>query len=78
MEAKSHVELAEGPIIGIDDIISYNKQTYELKLTQSAFERICQLDVPTTGKSFLVSLTRALYTGAHSGHQYPPNHLTVL
>ena len=44
MEAQSQVELADSPIIGIDDIVSYNEQTYELKVTQSAFEQIFQLD----------------------------------
>lgn len=65
MEAQSHVELAEGPMIGIDDIVSYNMQTYELKVTQSAFECIFQLDVPTTGKTFLVCVDKSpVYWGA--------------
>jgi hypothetical protein len=65
MEALSHVELADKSIIGIDDIITYNKQTHELKLTQSAFERISQLEVPTNGKSFLVCVDKnPIYWGA--------------
>ncbi len=65
MEAQSHVELADAPIIGIDDIVSYNEQTHELKVTQSAFERIFQLDVPTTGKTFLVCVDKSpVYWGA--------------
>jgi hypothetical protein len=61
MEALSHVELADQPIIGINDIITYNEQTHELKLTQSAFKRISQLEVPTSGKSFLVCVDKNPY-----------------
>jgi len=65
MEALSHVELADQPIIGINDIIKYNEQTHELKLTQSAFERLSQLEVPTSGKSFLVCIDKnPVYWGA--------------
>jgi len=65
MEILSHVELADQPIIGINDIITYNEQTHELKLTQSAFERISQLEVPTSGKSFLVCVDKnPVYWGA--------------
>jgi hypothetical protein len=65
MEALSHVVIAEQPIISIEDIIRYNAQTHELKLTSSAFERISQLDVPVRGKSFLVCVDKKLiYWGA--------------
>ena len=65
MEALSHVELADQSIIGINEIITYNAQTHELKLTQSAFERISQLEVPTSGRSFLVCVDKnPVYWGA--------------
>jgi hypothetical protein len=65
MEALSHVELADQPIISIKDVITYNAQTHELKLTASAFERISQLDVPVRGKSFVVCVDRQpIYSGA--------------
>jgi hypothetical protein len=65
MQAQSHVELAGSPIVGIDDIVSYNEQTHELKVTQSAYERIFQLDVPTTGKTFFVCVDKSpVYWGA--------------
>ena len=65
MEMQSHVALAEQPLIGMDDIISYNTQTHELKLTAAAFERLCQLDVPTVGTSFLVCVNKSpVYWGA--------------
>lgn len=65
MEALSHVDIAEQPIISMNDIITYNAQTYELKLTTSAFERISQLEVPVRGKSFVVCVDREpIYWGA--------------
>jgi hypothetical protein len=65
MEALNHVEIAEQPIISTKDIITYNAQTHELKLTSSAFERISQLDVPVRGKSFMVCVDKKLiYWGA--------------
>jgi len=65
MEALSHVDIAERPIIAISDIITYDAQEHELRLTASAFERISQLDVPTRGKSFIVCIDKApIYWGA--------------
>jgi hypothetical protein len=65
MPALSDVDTAEPPIISMKDIITYNAQTHELKLTTSAFERIYQLDVPVRGKSFVVCVDRKpIYWGA--------------
>jgi hypothetical protein len=65
MEALSHVEIANQPIISMKDIITYNAQTHEIKLTASAYERISQLDVPVRGKSFMVCVDKKLiYWGA--------------
>jgi hypothetical protein len=65
MEALSHVDIAERPIITLSDIITYDAQEHELRLTASAFERISQLDVPTGGKSFIVCVDeRPIYWGA--------------
>ena len=65
MGALSHVDIAEQPVIPMKDIITYNAQTHEIKLTESAFERISQLSVPVEGKSFLVCVDKApLYWGA--------------
>jgi hypothetical protein len=65
MEALSHVDIAERPIITISDIIMYDAQEHELRLTASAFESISQLDVPTGGKSFIVCVDNApIYWGA--------------
>ena len=65
MEALSHIEATTVPIISVQDIITYNAQTHEMKLTAAAFERICRLDVPVEGKSFLVCVDkRPIYRGA--------------
>jgi hypothetical protein len=65
MEMLSHVDIADQPIISIQDIVTYNAQTHEIKLTDEAFERISQLEVPVRGKSFLVCVDKApVYRGA--------------
>ena len=65
MEALSHIKLADQPIISVEDVITYNAQTHEIKLTDEAFERISQLDVSTGGKSFIVCVDKApIYWGA--------------
>jgi hypothetical protein len=65
MEALSHVEIADEPVISSDDIISYNKETHEIELTANAYERVQALKVPTSGKSFVVCVDKGLiYWGA--------------
>jgi hypothetical protein len=64
MSALSHVVIENQPIIGTADIINYNAQTPELKLTQEAFKRVSQLDVPVRGKSFMVCVdNQPIYFG---------------
>jgi hypothetical protein len=65
MEMLSHVDIADQPIITIQDIITYNTQTHEVKMTDQAFDRISQLEVPVRGKSFLVCVNKSpVYWGA--------------
>ena len=65
MPALSHVDITDQPVIGMSDIITYNTQTHKIKLTENAFERISQLDVPVRGKSFLVCVDKVpIYWGA--------------
>jgi hypothetical protein len=65
MEMLSHVDIADQPIVSIQDIITYNAQTHQIELTDEAFERISQLEVPVRGKSFLVCVNKApIYWGA--------------
>ena len=65
MPALSHIDITEKPLIGINDVITYNAQTHEMKLTAGAFERISSLEVPVTGKSFVVCVDgKPIYYGA--------------
>jgi hypothetical protein len=65
MPALSHVDIAEQPIIAVNDIIAYNSKTHEITLTANAFDRISSLEVPVRGKSFVVCVDRKLiYWGA--------------
>lgn len=65
MEALSHITLADEPIFSSGDVITYNSQTHEIKLTAAAFERLLQLEVPVQGKSFLVCVGKQpIYWGA--------------
>jgi hypothetical protein len=65
MGTLSHVDIADQPIISTKDVVTYNAQTHELKLTPNAFERISQLDVPVRGKSFMVCVDKQpIYWGA--------------
>jgi hypothetical protein len=65
MEMLSHVDIADQPVISIQDVVTYNALTHEIDLTGEAFERIAELEVPVSGKSFLVCVDKApLYWGA--------------
>jgi hypothetical protein len=65
MPALSHVDIAEQPVIAMNDIIAYNAKTHEITLTANAFDRISSLEVPVRGKSFVVCVDRKLiYWGA--------------
>jgi hypothetical protein len=65
MEALSHIEIADQPVISQDDIVTYNEQTHELRLTAEAYGRVCNLEVPVRGKSFVVCVDKGpVYWGA--------------
>jgi len=47
------------------DIIVYNQQTHDIKLSDAAFERVFELNVPTRGTSFVVCVDKQpVYWGA--------------
>ena len=58
MEALSHVDIADQPVIGLDDIVSYNSTNHEITLTENGMKNITGLQVPTSGKSFLVCVSK--------------------
>ena len=65
MPALSHIDIAEQPVIAMNDIIAYNAKTHEITLTANAFDRIYSLEVPVRGKSFVVCIDRKpIYWGA--------------
>lgn len=65
MEALSHVDLAEQPVLAMQDIIAYYGRTHEISLTTDAFNRISNLEVPVSGRSFMVCVDRQpVYWGA--------------
>jgi hypothetical protein len=65
MEKLSHVEIADEPVIAAKDIIAYNRETHEITLTAKAYERVMSLQVPTSGKSFVVCVDKGpIYWGA--------------
>lgn len=60
-----NLELGDRPIVSIDDIVAYSKDTHEIELTPLAYERIKSLKVPTTGIPFVVCVDRQpVYGGA--------------
>ena len=65
LEPLNKVTLSDQPLISMKDIVSYNRQTFELKLKADAYERVRQMAVPTTGKSFVVCVDKKpVYGGA--------------
>ena len=65
MEPLSHVKIADEPIIGLNDIITYNSATHEIVLTDEAFQRIAALRPSVYGQSFVVCVDRnPIYWGA--------------
>jgi hypothetical protein len=65
MPILSHVDIADEPIISINDIVSYARDTHEIELTVKAYERVIGLQVPTSGKSFVVCINKSpIYWGA--------------
>ncbi|MCJ7606017.1 MAG: hypothetical protein MUO19_08315 [Dehalococcoidales bacterium] len=65
MSVLSHVDIADTPVIGPDDIVAYYWYTHEIVLTPQAFARITDIKVPMAGKSFVVCVDRrTVYWGA--------------
>ena len=65
MAALSHIEIAESPVIGTGDIVAYNGGTHEITLKEDAFNHISSLEVPVSGRSFVVCVDKKpIYWGA--------------
>lgn len=65
MEVLGRVTLTDRPVISSVDIITYNAQTHEIRLTDRAFARICALEVSVQGRTFMVCVDKqSIYWGA--------------
>ena len=59
------LELEDTPILSVDDIVTYSRETHEIELAASAYERMRQLEVPVDGIPFVVCVDRdPIYMGA--------------
>ena len=65
MPIVSHLDLADGPLVSLKDIVSYSRETHEIELTAQAYQGLLELEVPTNGKVFVVCVDRQpVYWGA--------------
>ncbi|MCD4737911.1 MAG: DUF4830 domain-containing protein [Anaerolineae bacterium] len=61
----NNFELSDQPIISLDDIVTYSKNTHEIELAPAACERIRSLEVPVRGVPFVACVDRQpIYGGA--------------
>ena len=61
----SKVELNKSPIIWVEDIISYKKESHEIKVTESAYQRINKMNLSVYGTVFVVCVGKIpIYWGA--------------
>ena len=58
MEALNHIEVAATPIIGPDDIQSYDWDAHHIRVTTETFERLINLAVPSEGRTFVACVDR--------------------
>ena len=59
------LDLEQEPVLSINDIIVYYWETHTIELTDSAYERMAELEVPVDGTIFVVCLGREpIYAGA--------------
>lgn len=59
------IPLEDLPVITMNDIISYEKETHKIELTLSAYDRLIQMGVPVNGRPFVVCLDgKPVYAGA--------------
>ena len=65
MAALSHVDIAATPVFSLKDIVAYHWDSQSIELTADAYERVMRLEVPTSGRSFVVCVDKTpVYWGA--------------
>lgn len=63
--ALNDISLSSQPVIGLEDILSYNSEVHQIQLTARAFERVVNLQVPMSGQPFVVCVDKKpVYAGA--------------
>lgn len=61
----SYIEPAETPVVSVDDIIVYDRDSHSIVLKENAKNQLENLEIPVSGKSFLVCVDRQpKYAGA--------------
>ncbi len=65
MEALSHVDLNDEPLISAADITTYDWAKHEIWLSETGKAKLARFEVPISGKSFMICVDKApLYWGA--------------
>jgi hypothetical protein len=65
LASQCHLEREGEPVITIDDVVSYEKATHTIILTNAGYERLQRLQVPTSGLSFALYVdNEPIYSGA--------------
>lgn len=61
----SRLELAEEPLLTVEDIAWYQRDSHEMKLTAKGVDKVLKLNVPVNGQAFAVCLDQTpVYAGA--------------
>jgi len=74
---QSDLKITETSVFASRDIISYNRDTHEIKLTAKAVKRIKDVKVPTSGTTFVACVDRFPMYWEHSGAVTHRNLLTA-
>ena len=65
IDSGSALVLMDKPLITVDDIIEYNAETHQIRLTENGLSKISQLQVPVNGKAFVICVNgEMIYQGA--------------
>ena len=54
----SRIGIPDEPLVGMEDVVKYDSESYQITLSENASNRVSALKVPTSGKSFVVCVNR--------------------
>jgi len=61
----SALVLMDKPLITVDDIVEYDAETHQIRLTENGLSKISQIQVPVNGKAFVIYVNgEMIYQGA--------------